>query len=408
VSSPTFRPFRHRQYTIYWAGNFISNIGTWMESVALGAFVAQATGRAFWSGLIAAAGFLPTGLLSPIGGVVADRFPRKPVLIVSTVIQMVGAGVMAALAFADHLAPGLIVPIVFVSGCAGALGFPAYQAAVRDLVPPEDLTAAIGLGSAQWNLGRIVGPALAGIVISIGSIGWALAVNTISFLAVVVTLLLITLSRPSQSGPPSGWLDSLATGYRFVRGEPGLRVSMAAMAINTFFAAPFIALVPAVVEKVLNKGDGAVSVLVTCQGVGAVLAAVSLGWLTQRLGVRRLLNANLVAVPVTLIAYGLAPGLVGKAIALVFLGGTYLLALSTFSSVSQLRAPGELRGRTVAVNTTILGLLYPLGSLIQGTIGDLIGLTAVTAGAGALMLIVVLAVRVARPGVTAPLATIAH
>jgi MFS family permease len=405
VSSETFRPFRHRQYLIYWTGNFISNIGTWMETVALGAFVAQATHKASWSGLIAAAGFLPTGLLSPVGGVVADRFSRKPVLIATTIIQMVGAAVLSWLAFNDRLTPGIIVPIVFVSGCAGAIGFPAYSAAVRDLVPPEDLTAAIGLGSAQWNLGRIVGPALAGIVIAVGNIGWALAINTVSFLAVVITLLLITLGRPTPSEARAGWLDSLTTGYSFVRSEPGLRISMSAMAVNTFFAAPFIALVPAVVEKTLHKGKGAVSVLVTCQGLGAVAAAVSLGWLTRRLGVRRLLTTNLVAVPVALIAYGLAPGLAGKAVALVFLGAAYLLALSTFSSVSQLRAPGALRGRTVAVNTTILGLLYPLGSLIQGRLGDRIGLTSVTAGAGALMLVVVVAVRMLRPGVTAALST---
>jgi MFS family permease len=405
VSSETFRPFRHRQYLIYWTGNFISNIGTWMETVALGAYVAQVTQKASWSGLIAAAGFLPTGLLSPVGGVVADRFPRRPVLIATTIIQMFGAAILSWLAFTGRLTPGIILPIVFVSGCAGAIGFPAYSAAVRDLVPPEELTAAIGLGSAQWNLGRIVGPALAGIVIAVGNIGWALAINTVSFLAVVITLLLITLGRPTPSEARAGWLDSLSTGYAFVRSEPGLRVSMSAMAVNTFFAAPFIALVPAVVEKALHKGKGAVSILVTCQGLGAVAAAVSLGWLTRRLGVRRLLTTNLVAVPVALIAYGLAPGLVGKAIALVFLGAAYLLALSTFSSVSQLRAPGALRGRTVAVNTTILGLLYPLGSLIQGRLGDRIGLTSVTAGAGALMLVVVVAVRILRPGATEALAT---
>jgi predicted MFS family arabinose efflux permease len=131
---------------------------------------------------------------------------------------------------------------------------------------------------------------------------------------------------------------------------------------------------------------------------------VSLGRLTRQFGVRRLLTFNLVAVPAALVAYGLAPGLVGKAIALVFLGAAYLLALSTFSSVSQLRAPAELRGRTVAVNTTILGLLYPAGSLIQGRLGDRIGLNAVTAGAGALMLAVVVVVRLVRPEITAPLA----
>lgn len=406
MTSIAFRPFRNRSYLIYWLGNFVSNIGTWMESVALGAFVAQETGQAFWSGLIAAAGFLPTGLLSPIGGVVADRWARKPVLLWSTGAQMVIAGVLTVLAFTDRLTPGLVAPLVLLAGVSGALGFPAYQAAVRDLVPPEDLTAAIGLGSAQWNLGRIVGPSLAGIVMSVGGIAWALAVNTISFLAVVISLIALPLSRPAVAAV-GGWFDSIIIGYRYVRGEAGLRISSAAMVLNTFLAAPFIALVPAVVEKVIRpaNGDRVLSLLVTCQGVGAVIAAVSLGWLTDRLGPRRMLVTNLVAVPITLALYGALPGVAGKAIALVLLGATYLLALSTFSSIAQLRAPAELRGRSVAVNMTILGLFYPAGALVQGALGDRFGLAEVTIGAAAVMLAVVLLVKLLRPGITASLAT---
>ena len=395
----SFRPFRHRQYLIYWTGNFISNIGTWMESVALGAFVASATGKAFWSGIIAAAGFLPTGLLSPVGGVVADRFPRKPVLLTMTMVQMLVAGVLAAAAFQHRLTPELVAPLVFVAGVAGALGFPAYGAAVRDLVPAEDLTAAIGLGSAQWNLGRIVGPALAGAVIAFGGIGWALAINTVSFLAVVVTLLVITLGRPTPTAHRPGWYASLSEGFRFVRTEPGLRVSSAAMVVNTFFAAPFIALVPAMVEKVLHRDREAVSLLVTCQGIGAVLAAVRLGKLTDRLGHATLLGMNMVLVPLTLTIYALVPGLVAKAIALVPLGAAYLLALTTFSSIAQLRAPAEIRGRSIAVNNTILGLLYPLGALLQGALGDRFGVDRTTAAAGLTMLVIVVAARLLHPGV---------
>lgn len=182
MASSAFSPFKYRDFTLYWVGNFISNIGTWMETVALGAYVAEVTGKAFWSGIIAAAGFVPSGLLSPLGGVIADRFPRKPLLIGSTLFQTVAAGVLCWLAFADRLHPEIIAILVALSGTAGALAFPAYQSIVRDLVPPEEITAAIGLGSAQWNLGRVLGPALAGLVISLGSIGWALAINTISFL----------------------------------------------------------------------------------------------------------------------------------------------------------------------------------------------------------------------------------
>ena len=402
-SGPTFRPLRHRQYALYWTGNFISNIGTWMETVALGYYVASTTGKATWAAIIAAAGFVPTGLLSPIGGVLADRVAKKPLLLASTVVQMLCAAVLAVLAFTGDLRPLIATCVVFVAGCAGAMSFPAYQSAMRDLVPPEDIPAAIGLGSAQWNLGRILGPTLAGVVIKFGGIGWALVVNTVSFMAVVATLLLITLSPSGNEGQRGGWFTSLRDGFNFVRREPGLRVASLAMIVNTFLAAPFIGLLPAMVENVLKREEGTVALLVTCQGVGAVIAALMLGSLTQRYGLRRMLTFNLVAVPITVIAYGAAPGVIGKSITLVLLGASYLLALSTFSSIAQLRSTNEMRGRSLAVNTTILGLLYPAGALLQGRLGDRIGLSKTTIYAGVAMLIIVGGTRLARPGMTAPL-----
>jgi MFS family permease len=401
----TFSPFRYRDYRLYWSGNFISNIGTWMETIALGAFVAETTGKAFWSGIIAAAGFVPSGLLSPIGGVVADRFPRKPVLLIATVLQTIGAAVLCWLAFQNHLRPGVIAVVVFISGAASALAFPAYQSIVRDLVPPEEVTAAIGLGSAQWNLGRVIGPALAGLVIAVGSIGWALLINTISFFAVVLTLLVITIPPAVRGAADSGIWKAMSRGFSFVRREPGLWVSTQAMLLNTFLAAPFIALVPAMAHKVLGGGKGTVSALVTCQGVGAVLGALTVAPLTKRYGNRWMLRFVMTAMPVSLGAYGFASGygLVPTGAALALLGGLYMAALITFSTAAQTRAPASLRGRAVSVNTTILGIVYPLGALAQGALGDQFGLGRITALAGVAFAAIVIGVRLVRPGFTRPL-----
>src|SRR6185437_5192054 len=158
---------------------------------------------------------------------------------------------------------------------------------------------------------------------------------------------------------------SIADGFRFVRREPGLRVTALAMCLNTFLAAPFIALVPAMALKVLDSGSGGTAVLVTAQGAGAVLMAFSLGTLVERYHSRRVLMTLMATLPFALFAYAYAPGLALAAVALFFVGLLYLGALSTFTTIAQLRVTTEIRGRVLAVFTVILGALYPLGSIIQ-------------------------------------------
>ena len=193
----SFAPFRHRAFALFWSGAFVSNIGTWMETVAFGVYVTSRTGQAVWPGIVAAATFVPTAFLGPVGGALADRMPRKVILLTTTGVQMFFAGLITTLTIVGNPAPIVIVLVAFGSGCAAAIGFPAYQAMIPDLVPIEDLPGAIALGSAQWNLGRVIGPLLAGITITLGGIPWALGANTVSFFAVIVVLLLITLPRPA-------------------------------------------------------------------------------------------------------------------------------------------------------------------------------------------------------------------
>src|SRR5262249_25298028 len=156
----------HRMFAILWTGAFISNIGTWMESVAVGILVTDKTGEAIWTGLAAAAGFVPTAVLGPVGGALADRIPRRRLPSPPTTVQTLLARTLTLCAATGNTAPGVVTLIIFAEGCAQAIGFPAYQAVLPDLVPEEDLIGAVALSSAQWNLGRVVGPALAGVIIS--------------------------------------------------------------------------------------------------------------------------------------------------------------------------------------------------------------------------------------------------
>jgi MFS family permease len=396
-------PLRHGAYARLWSGAFVSNIGTWMESVALGIYVTKETGQAAWTGTIAAAAFVPIAFFGPIGGALADRLPRKWLLLSTTFVQT-GLATLIALLFAlgNPSAP-LLTLIVFGNGICAALGFPAFQAILPDLVPVDDLPGAIALSSAQYNLGRVVGPALAGIVVVLGGYTWAEAVNAASFFAVIAVLLTLPLPGPVGGPHDHGLFRSIANGFRFVRREPGLRINAVTMCVNTFLAAPFIALIPAMAVKVLDRGTAGTSILIIVQGIGAVTMALMLGPLVERHGARRVLLRLLGLLPIALAAYAYAPNLALSSVAILFVGALYLGALSTFSTIAQLRAPANIRGRVVSVNTVILGSLYPLGAILQGKIADSVGLRVTTFAAAAIMAAVLLAARFLRPGITAAL-----
>ena len=402
--SRSFAPLRHRQFALLWAGAFTSNIGTWMETVGVGVLVTTETGQAGWAGLVAAAGFVPTAVLAPLGGALADRIPRRRLLLTTTAVQTALAGLLTLLTATGTPGPGIVTLIVLGAGCSLALGFPAYQALLPDLVPREDLPGAIALSSAQWNLGRVIGPALAGVVIRFGGYAWAFGFNTISFAAVIAVLLVLRLPRPAEAKEAS-IIEAIRAGARFVRADPGLRVVVGYMALNSLLAAPFIALVPAFALKVFHNEQAGTAALVTAQGVGAVLMGLSLGALHAHYGGRRVLLGVLWGLPAALCLYAFAPNLVVGVVAIFVVGFLYLGALSSFTTIAQLRSPAHLRGRVLSFLMVLLGTLYPLGSVLQGAIADRVGLRATTAGAAVLMATALLAVRLARPSVATALDT---
>jgi MFS family permease len=399
----SFAPLRHRSFALLWTASFVSNVGTWMETVALGYYVTHETKQAAWAGAIAAAAFVPSAVLAPLGGVLADRGSRKQLFFITTIVLTGLATLIAILMVIGNPHPGIVALVVLGEGCASALGFPAYQAMIPDLVPTEDLVAAVGLGSAQYNLGRVVGPALTGIVISLAGISWALFFNAASFLAVLGALTVVVL--PTRTGGASGSsvLDSLRRGFRFVRREPGLSVSFRTMCVVTVLAAPFIALIPAMAIKELHGGSGTTAILVTAQGIGAVTVALSMSDWVARFGSRRMLIRAMTALVCALLAYAAAPVTALSALALVAVGGAYLGCLMSFTTIAQQRAPGALRGRVVSLNMVILGTLYPFGAVLQGRIADAVGLRWVTSTAALSLGAVMILTRLLRPGFTAAL-----
>ncbi len=377
-----------------------------MQTVALGVLVFDKTNAPGWTGLVAAAAFVPIGLLAPVGGALADRLDRRRWLILTTTAEMVFAGILAVLAFAHHDPPWVLVLLAFGGGASGAIGFPAYQAMVPDLVPSSDLLAAVSLSSAQYNLGRVVGPALAGAALLTHNYGLVFGINALSFLAVLVALVLVRLPPPR---PPSGsphLLARIREGAVAAWHEEGCRSAIGLIMVVALLASPFIALVPAmagvlpggVVHKAIYT-----SVLVTAQGCGAVLGALALPGLAERFGRQRVVRAALLLVPLLLVAYGLAPNVWLSVVTFFLVGAGYICVLSGLNTVVQLRAPVDARGRILSIYMMGLGLVYPLGAVLQGSIANHTGVRSVTVVGALVMLVVMGALALFRPRVMATL-----
>jgi MFS family permease len=294
-----------------------------------------------------------------------------------------------------------------VAGCSAALRLPFQQSILPDVVPREDLLSATSLSSAQYNLGRVVGPALAGVVIALGSYGLAFAVNAVSFLAVVGAVALVRV--PRRTAADEGGMGSrIRAGARAALAEPGCRSAILMIGVVALLASPFIALVPAVADRLVD-GEGALGAatgaLTTAQGVGAVLGALCVVPLADRIGLRRVLVADLVLCPLALVAYGCAPDIVTAVLALTVVGGLYIGLLSGLSTVVQLRAPEAYRGRVLSLYMVALGVVYPIGSVLQGAVADVIGLPATTSGFALALVAVVVALAVLRPAVLGSLGT---
>ena len=385
------RPLRHRSYALLWSAGLVSNIGSWMQAVAVGALLISRTGQATWAVLVAAAAFLPIGLLSPVGGALADRIARRPVLIGGNLAAAAVAVLLAIEVTNGRASPAVLVGLVAVQGSASAVIGPFQQAILPDLVPAEEFLPAIALNSAQFNLGRIAGPALAGATIAAFGYPLAFDANAVSFLAVVAALMFVRLAPPAGRGHDS-LLGSLRQGFTVARTEPSCWSAVVTIAVVALIASPFIALVPAMAERLSGGGArgvaSATGVLTTAQGIGAVAGALCLAGLAARLGSGRLLAGSLLVLPGALILYGSAQDLWWGAVALFAVGAIYISVLSGLSAVVQFHAPSAYRGRVLSFYLVALGVAYPVGSLLQGPIVDRIGIGWTTTGTALLLWLV--------------------
>ncbi len=394
-----FSALRNRNFALLWFGLLISNSGSWMQLVAQGILVYDLTHSAFALGLVSFARAVPMMVVTPMGGVVADRVPRLRLLKVTQVTALCLALILALLTSAGMITVWQIALLSLLAGAVNAFDQPTRQALLPDLVRREDLTNAIALNSAAWQGAAMFGPALAGLTTGWIGIAGAFYANAASFLAVVAALFLMrgVPERSADAHEQRGLFDDLARGLRYVRSTRLVWTLLVLSAVTSVFGRSYVQLLPAFASAVLHVGPRELGLMMSAPGAGTLAGAAALGALGD---VRRkgpTLIGGMALFSLTLILFTLSRSL-PLVLTLLFLTGVTSIVFSTMlSSMVQLTVPGHMRGRVMSLLTVTFQGFGPVGALLTGSLADVVGTPRAIALAAALMAV---AAALAAPRVT--------
>jgi MFS family permease len=371
--------FAFPNYRRLWTGAFLSSVGTWTQDVALSWLVHTQFVDPRYLGYRSFASDAPLLTFMVLGGAAADRVDRRRILLTSQVLQMTFAAALAVLYATHHLGVLPILLIAFLTGLAQSQSAPTYQAVLTTLVPPAEIPSAVAMNSLQFNLSRAIGPVIAGLLLVYAGTGWCFAANALSFVAVIIALLRITIPSP-RNAKRETLGQSLAAGFAHVRQSDLLFVMMALAASASFLAFPLTTYLPVIAGDVFGTGAKGYSQLLTSFGVGAILGAL----VTAHRGKAKGRGLTLLA---SLAVYGVATatavlcGRQGLAMALLFVAGICVVsAFSILNSLMQENAPDDLRGRIVSIYGLAFRGGMPLGSLVAGFLVKGFGAPATLAG----------------------------
>ena len=361
-------PLRHRSFAFAVGSSFVSSIGTWMQAVALGIYLFETTRNPEWLSWVTVAAWLPAIIGSPVGGAVADRWNRQRWIQLNNLIMALCATTLATLYYLHHLSPGVVLVLAMVEGLSSSSSWAAWQSLMPDLVGPDEVLGAVSLSSAQFNLGRIIGPVWATVLLTFGPVSLCFVANSVSFVVVMVAFAFVrTTPRPPKT-TPFRLVGDIREGARAAVGNAACRTAIIGVALVAVVIAPFIQFIPAMAIGVFNAGKTGTSWLVTAQGVGAVLAAFAVPTLARRTSRATVLRGTLVLLTISIVGYGLAPS-IGWAIAMMVLSGAaYMGTLNGLNATVQLHAPRGERSRVLSLYTLALSVGYPLGCAIQGVL----------------------------------------
>jgi predicted MFS family arabinose efflux permease len=379
-----FKAFEYRDFRLLWFGACASSVGTWMQMVAQNWLVLEMTRSPFLLGLDSFLGQIPIFLFSLIGGVVADRVDRRRLLIGSQVVQMSCAFLLAALFALKSVAVWHILSLSFVVGFAQAFGGPAYQALIPTLVTAKDLPNAIALNSIQFNLARVIGPMLGGVALTSLGAAWCFTFNGVSFVAVIIALSLLPV-RPLAGKTTASLLASLREGLSFVRNQSAMSPLIVLAFMMTMLGIPLIVFLPVVVKDVFHMGPTVFTLMLCVSGAGAVAGALivaAFGHIHQK---GRATLVTLVLLGILMAGFALSRSLILSCILLFVAGAALVAVFAMISSLVQLIAPDEMRGRVMSVYNVAFRGGMPIGSLISGELIANSGVPVVLAGNGLLL-----------------------
>jgi MFS family permease len=383
---------RSPDYRRFWAGSFVSNLGTWIQAVALGWLVYALTGSASWLGAVSFAGNLPMFFLAPFGGALADRASRRAIMASTQSVLAAGALALAVLVTTGRLAMGPILVVVVVAGCANALYAPAAQTVIPSLVEPPLLLEAISLNSVQFNLARTLGPALAGVAYAaIGPAG-CFALNGLSFLALIAVLLRIRIPDGPAAAPPPV-LHALREGFSYARRHRVIGPCLFLATVMALFGFPYIILLPALARGALGLDASGLAWLTAAVGCGAVAGGLVLPAAARDVEHKGLLGTlGAVAFGGVLGSFAVVRDVRATAVVLAVLGFVQTICMSSLNTVVQLAVDDAMRGRVMSIMTVILFGLSTGGSLVVGAAADAVGVPHALAGGGAVIVLAALGV----------------
>ena len=390
--SGMFRALSHRDFRLFWIGAFLSNVGTWMQAVAQGWLVLLLTNSAFWLGLDGFFATAPGFIFTLVGGVFADLIDRRRLLIVTQVVAGVAALALAALVYTQHVNRWMVLGFSFITGCCMSLASPSFLAMTYDLVGREDLANAIAMNSTQFQLSRVVGPALAGVAFQVFGLAGCFIANGLSFVAVVAALWVV---RPERQLAPKHsvrdrralWQD-LTEGFRYVRNRPRVWSLLLLSAVNSLFGAPYFTLIPIYARDIFKMGETGLAIMMGTAGVGAFLGALLVAYLGDFRRKGWFVLSGGIAFGVFIMNFAVSSRLWLSLVFLFGVGFSIVVSVALTNTLLQKLVTDDMRGRVMSMFMLSFIGAFPIGNILAGAASKQFG-PQLTLAAGGFVIVVV-------------------
>ena len=372
--SHAWRALRHRNFRLFFGGQSISVIGTWMTRVATSWLVYRLTGSALLLGTISFAGQIPTFLLAPIAGVVVDRIDRRKVLVWTQALAMVQSLALATLTLTNRITISEVLALSAFQGLINAFDMPARQSFMVQMVEDRaDLSNAIAINSSMVNMARLVGPSLAGLLIAVKSEGWCFLVDGISYIAVIISLLMMRVPRTEEQRARTSTLTQLKEGWTYVAGFVPIRSILLLFGLLSLMGWPFMVLMPIFAAEILHGGPHTLGFLMGAVGIGSLASALSLVMRRSIRGLTRVIPVAAVIFGVGLIAFGFSHYLWLSMLMMLVAGFGMMQGLTGSNTIIQTLVDENMRGRVMSYYTMAFVGMAPFGSLLAGAMAHAIG-----------------------------------